>query len=77
VQMYDHGTWYSAFGRGSTRPASCICGPECPTGSICLIVLVFDGVKSFAKVKGNDDDKPVDGEEISDGVQDSDDSSCG
>jgi len=40
-------------------------------------VLVFDGVKSFAKVKGNDDDKPVDGEEISDGVQDSDDSSCG
>jgi len=25
-------------GCGSTQPASCICGPACPSGSICLTV---------------------------------------
>ena len=36
-----------------------------------------NGVKCFAEVKGNYDDKRVGGEEVSDGMQDSDDSSCG
>lgn len=36
-----------------------------------------DDIKNFAKVKGNDYDKRVGGEEIDDGVQDSDESSGG
>jgi len=36
-----------------------------------------DSVEGFAKVQGNDDNKLVGGEEVGDGVQNGDKSSCG
>jgi len=37
---------------------------------------VFDGIESFAKIKGDDDNKLIGGEKVGDGMQNGDESSC-